>query len=166
MIRIVLHVVIATAHNIIQILIYVTVLLIFTAILTGVTRPYKLYYYNFLDIMHILIISIIPLISTSIITSTSRNFETQMIIIVVCGVLPLVYVAATSLHWIFFRKKVPQKILHRVWILLSCKKVVRQSNSEELLPDRLVNSEECALLSEPMVVEQYTDVARGGLDSY
>ena len=170
--RIVFHILVANTHEIILLLLSISFLLILTAILTGVVRPYKSYKYNIVDIILILIFAIIPLISISVFTSRLSSFVifgniTQMIIIIVSAVLPLVYIVVISLHWIVIRKKVPQRMLHRVWMLLPCTRALRQRRLEELLPGRLANPEECAaLLKDPMAVDQGTAVASGGLGYY
>ena len=166
-IRIAIHIYVAQTQEIILTLLYITFLLIFTAILTGVVRPYKSYKYNIVDIVLILIFAIIPLISASIVASRKTSFGDKIIIIIVSAVLPHVYILVISLHWIVIRKKVPQRMLHRVWMLLPCTRTLRQRRLEELLPDRLANPEECAaLLKDPMAVDQGTAVASGGLDYY
>ena len=165
--RIVVHVYVVKTHKFIPILLYITFLLIVTAILTGVVRPYKSYKYNIVDVVLILLLAIIPLISAYIVASRQTSFGTQMTIIVVAAVLPLVYIVAISLNWIVIRKKVPQRMLHRVWMLLPCTIPCRRRRSEEQLPDRMANPEECAaLLQDPMAVDQGTAGAHGGLDYY
>ena len=170
--RIAFHILVANTHEAIHLLLFITFLLIFIAILTGVVQPYKSYKYNIVDIMLILIFAVIPLISTSILTLRSSSLAifgkmSQMIIIIVSAVLPLVYIGVISLYWIVIRKTVPQRILHRVWMLLPCTIAPRQRRLEELLPDRLANPEECAaLLKDPMAVDESTAVASGGLGYY
>ena len=166
--RIVLHMVAANTHEIEFLLINITFLLIFTAILTGVVRPYKSYKYTIADVVLILILATIPLMSAFETSSRGRlRIIIQIIIIIVSAVLPLVYIVVISLHWIVIRKKVPQRMLHRVWMLLPCTIALRQRRLEEPLPDRLANPEECAaLLKDPMAVDQGTAVASGGLEYY
>ena len=170
--RIALHIVTARTHEIIQLLLFITFLLIVIAIFTGVVRPYKSYKFNIVDIILILIFAIVLLISTTLCTSRTNHSIlfgqlTQMIIIIVTALLPLVYVVAISFHWIVIRKKVPQRMLKRVWMLLPCTTALRQRRFEEQLPDRLANPEECAaLLQDPMAVDQGTAGASGGLDYY
>ena len=154
-------------HRILILLLYITFLLILTAILTGVVRPYKSYKYNIVDVVLILILAVIPLMSALILASRAPSFGDQLVIIIVSAVLPLVYIVVISLHWIVIRKKVPQRMLHRVWMLLPCTRALRQRRLEELLPDRMANPEECAaLLKDPMAVDQGTATASGGLDYY
>ena len=167
--RIASLILVATTHEITLLLLYITFLLILTAILTTVVQPYKSHKYNIVDAVLILILAIIPLMcaSTGPVSLRSSSFRMPMIIIIVSGVLPLVYILVISLHWIVIRKKVPQRMLHRVWMLVPCTRALRQKRSEELLPDRLANPEECAaLLKDPMAVDQGTAVASGGLKYY
>ena len=165
--RIAIHVFAGGTHRILILLLYITFLLILTAILTGVVRPYKSYKYNIVDVVLILILAVIPLMSALILASRAPSFGDQLVIIIVSAVLPLVYIVVISLHWIVIRKKVPQRMLHRVWMLLPCTRALRQRRLEELLPDRMANPEECAaLLKDPMAVDQGTATASGGLDYY
>ena len=157
--RIAFHVFVANTHEIIHLLLSITFLLIVTAIFTGVVRPYKSHKFNTVDIILTLIFAIVPLISTILCTSrTSHSIIfgkiTQMTVIIVAAVLPLVYIVVISLHWIVIGKKVPQRMLHRVWMLLPCTIPCRRRRSEEQLPDRMANPEECAaLLQDPMAVD-------------
>ena len=170
--RIAFLIIIANTHEVIHLLLFITFLLIVTAIFTGVVRPYKSYKFNIVDIILILIFAIVPLISTTRCTSrTSHSIifgkSIQMIIIIVSAVLPLVYIVAISFHWIIIRKKVPQRMLHRVWMLLPCTLALRQRRWDEELPDRLANPEECAaLLHDPMAIDQGTAGAHGALEYY
>ena len=101
--QIAFHVFVANTHEIIQLLLSITFLLIVTAIFTGVIRPYKSYKFNIVDTILILIFAIVPLISTSLVTSRTSSYIlfgkiTQGIIIFASAVLPLVYVVAISLN--------------------------------------------------------------------
>ena len=164
--RIALHIVTARTHEIEYRWINITFVLMFTAILTGVVMPYMYYKHNNVDMVLILILAIIPLMSASISTSRS-SIIMQVTIIIVSAVLPLVYILVISFHWIVIGKKVPQRVLQRVWMLLPCTISLRQRRVEEQLPDRMANPEECAaLLQDPMAVDQGTAGASGGLDYY
>ena len=167
--RIAFHIFAAKTHELTLLLLYITFLLTLTAILSAVVRPYKSYKYNIVDVVLILVLAIVPLMSAATFPapSKSNSFQMQIIIIIVSGVLPLVYVVAISLHWIVSGKKIPQKMLHRMWTLLPCRKALGQRGLEELLPDRLANPEECAaLLKDPMAVDQGAGTASDRLDSY
>ena len=72
--RIAFLIIIANTHEVIHLLLFITFLLIVTAIFTGVVRPYKSYKFNIVDILLILIFVIVPLISTSLFTSRTSSF--------------------------------------------------------------------------------------------
>ena len=166
--RIAFHVIGAITHEMLPLSVYLTFLLILTAIVTVVVRPYKSCKHNRVDVMLFLILTLIPLMIVSIRASRSNSYAEQMLIIIVPAVLaPLVYIVVISLHWIVIRKKVPQRMLHRVWMLLPCTIAQRQRRFEEQLPDRLANPEEStALLKDLVAVDQGTAGAYGALNHY
>ena len=165
--RIAYDILVPSTNEIVITLLYITFLLILNAILTGVVQPYKSYKYNIVDVVLIQIFTVIPLTSASIVASRTDTYGTQMTVIIVSAILPLVYIVVISFHWIVIGKKVPQRMLHRVWMSLPCTIPCRRKISEEQLPDRMANPEECAaLLKDPMAVDQGAAGAYGGLDYY
>ena len=164
--RIGLHIIGAISHEVLSLSLYLAFLLILTATMTVVVRPYKSYKQNSIDVVLILILGASSLMIASIRASRSNSYASEMMIIIVPAVLaPLVYIVAVSLQWIVIRKKVPQRMLHRVWMLLPCTRTLRQRRVEEQLPDCVANTEESApLLQDPKAGDQGTAGAYGALD--
>ena len=169
-IRIAFHLVVAVTQDMKLFFLFAAAVLAFTVLLIGVVQPYKSPVYNRLDMVLIQVVAMgylfIPLY---IIAKTEHHeFTTPTAIIATTfGILPLVYIIAISMHWLVIRKTVPQRLYHRVCKFLPFKRLVRQRNLEEQLPDRLANPEECAaLLRDPMAVDQYCDATPDGLDLY
>ena len=136
--------------------------MIFTlfAILLAVVRPYKLSIHNTIDTVLILITALIYFcISASTLVAAPEKHSgfhsIENVILSVFILVPLFYMTVLLLYWLFFRHKKMAALLRKVRLLY--KSVLRQSNSEESLPDRLANPEECAaLLQDPMSVYQDT----------
>ena len=137
--------------------------MIFTlfAILLAVVRPYKLSIHNTIDTVLILITALIYFcISASTLGAgleRHSGFHSIENVILSVFILVLLFYMTVLLHyWLFFRHKKLAALLRKVRLL--CKSVLKRSNLEESLPDRLVNAEECAaLLQDPMAVYQDTD---------
>ena len=156
-IRIAFHLVVAVTQDMKLFFLFAAAVLTFTVLLIGVVQPYKSPVYNRLDMVLIQVVAVGYLfVSLYIIARTEHGeFTTPTVIIAItCVLLPLVYVIAISMHWLLIRKMVPQKLCHKMSKFLPFKRLVRQRNLEEQLPDRLANPEECAaLLRDPMAVD-------------
>ena len=165
-IRIVFHVVVAATQDTKLFFFCLTALFIFNVILVGVVQPYKSPFNNRFD-MVILLIAAMGYLSTSLfITAFIEHPEFTVpsaAIVITCALLPLVYIIVISMHWLLIRKTVSQRFYHKVCKWFPFKRLVRQRNTEEPLPDRLVNPEECEnLLQDPMAVDQSSDDQKTG----
>ena len=160
-IRIAFHLVVAVTQDMKLFFLFAAAVLTITVLLIGVVQPYKSPVYNRLDMVLIQVAAVGYLfIALYVIATTEHHkFRTPTIIIAItCVLLPLVYIIAISMHWLVIRKTVPQRLCHKVCKFLPFKRLVRQRNLEEQLPDRLANPEECAaLLRDPMAVDKYCD---------
>ena len=153
--RIAVYTITAITHEVLLLTVYLIFLLILTAILTEVVGPYNSCKHNSVDVVLILILAVIPLMIASIFSSRSTSYTSQIIIMLVFAVLPLVYLIVILFHWIVIGKQVrtaedvaehgQYTMLQRVWMLLPCTIALRQRGLDEQLPDRLANPEGCAV---------------------
>ena len=133
------------------------------AILLAVVQPYKSPIYNAIDTVLALNVALIYFCMVAktvvMVRADFTNFQTLMsVMFSVFLPIPFLYMTVVVLYWVVFRHTKMAALLSKVRLLY--KRVLRQSNSEESLPDRLANPEECAaLLQDPMAVYQDTDNA-------
>ena len=133
------------------------------AILFVVVQPYKLSIHNTIDTVLILITALIyfcingsTLVHVAAPEKRSEFHSNINVILSIFILVPLFYMTVLLLYWLVFRHKKMAALLRKVRLLY--KSVLKRSKSEESLPDRLANPEECAaLLQDPMAVYQDTD---------
>ena len=137
------------------------------AILFAVVQPYKSPIYNAIDTVLALNVALIYfcMVAKTVVMVRVDFTNVQALMSVMFSVfvpIPFFYITAVVLHWLFFRLTKMAALVLKIWLL--CKASLRQSNSEESLPDRLANPKECAaLLQDPMAVYQDTDNVPGQL---
>ena len=133
-----------------------TMLLTLIAILVGVIQPYKLYIYNVIDVILILVFSLYSCSITISLTAQMEHFAyllPSIALLSIFTVVPLMYISAVALYWFLLRKRLPQQLCSKLRQFLPCTdgRLFRHSHSEESLPDRLANPEEYeALLQGPL----------------
>ena len=133
------------------------------AILFVVVQPYKFAIHNTVDAVLVLSTALIYFCITAgrlVIAHVNRSDFRKFInfLFFVFIPVPFVYMTVLLFYQLIFRHKRIAVVLHKVQLL--CKTALRKSISEESLPDRLANPEECAaLLQDPMDIYQDTDNA-------
>ena len=139
-------------------------LLLLPLILTAVVQPYKSSLYNSIDVV-LLVIFVLFFFSVvgglqiregSMFVRMASNLINPMLFI--CAIAPLVYIFMVVLYYLFLRHQLSQQCFSKLWSSLQCQKLSsRWKYSEEPLPERLSNPEECAaLLQEPLNHDQGT----------
>ena len=164
LVRILLFVITAILLNFPLVTIYCLTGVLFTifAILIAVVQPYRSSIYSVIDIVLLLVIALICFFAMGHILTYGEYKHFHRLssgLVVISGFIPLLYVTVLVLYRLF-GKKVPQRLCLSFLSLPFCKRLMIQStsNSEEPLPDRLANPEECAaLLHEPVIDNQDTD---------
>ena len=122
-------------------------------LLTAVLQPYKSNGHNrinifFLIVILFIVISVLGRFLASSETLRFKQFANLVLSLSFC--IPVMYIFVIILYKFF---------AHRVWVQKLCKKLCRicikqeDEDFERLLPERMVNVEECAvLLADPMEV--------------
>ena len=121
--------------------------------LIAIVQPYKVSFYNSVDAMLILVLALFCfsavgssfLQNNNVFSYRALNWLPTMLTIL--GIAPLVYIFLVTLYNLFLRSEVLQQGFSKVLGLLKCRKLSSRWNcSEESLPERLSNPEECAAL--------------------
>ena len=126
--------------------------------LTAIVQPYKVSFYNSVDVWLFLSLALfcfsavggLLVVEGGVFVHTASKWISLMLTIF--GTAPLIYIFMVALYYLFLRSKILQQWFSKVWSLVPCRKLSSRWNcSEELLPERLSNPEECAaLLQEPL----------------
>ena len=131
----------------------ITIALIGVAVLIVVVQPYKFAAHNTIDIVFMLTMAV----HTASIASLSLSIDRQRIqhqvalsLVVLSGTLPLFYLLAILLHWVYQRR-----VFNRVWRMCKkwkwCNMKQKREGRFELsdsLPDRVTNPDQYILLEE------------------
>ena len=147
----------ALTSSVIMVTFITGVLFALFLILIAVVKPYQSSTYNAVDVVLCLALSLYYFSTVAIEFALTDYIVFAKIIgcmICILGLVPLLYMTIVILSWLF--RKLSLETQQR-WCLTfpPLKWIVRQSNSEEPLPERLVNPEECAeLLHEPVSEDQ------------
>ena len=140
------------------------ILLLFPLTLIAVVQPYKLSFYNSIDVVLILLFALFFFSAAGYLQIRKGGVFVHMAsklinpMLTVFGTAPLVYIFMVTLYYLCLRNKISQQWISKVWSLLQCRKLSSRWNcSEESLPERLSNPEECSsLLQEPLNHDQDT----------
>ena len=130
-------------------------------ILIAIIQPYKSSIYNIVDTVFILVVSVSYLFAMGHRLGHSEYPTLHLltgIMQLILSFIPFVYIFIAIL--IVFKSKTPQQCCSNLLNLTFCKRLMgrRASNSEEPLPERMSNPEECAaLLHEPVSDDQDSD---------
>ena len=164
-VRIIFFVITAVSLSFSVVLLYFLSGILFSlfVILIAVVQPYKYSSYSIIDILLILVIA---LFYFSAMGHRSAHFRYEALHRVtgflqfICGVIPLIYITIIILR-VFFKRRIPQQWCSNLLNLPFCKRLIQNTGtSEEPLPDRLANPEECAALLHGLVSDdQDTDDA-------
>ena len=134
------------------------ILLLFPLTLIAVVQPYKLSFYNSIEVVLILLFTLFFFSAAGYLQIRKGGVFVHMAskwinpMLTIFGTAPLVYIFMVTLYYLCLRNKISQQWFSKVWSLLQCRKLSSRWNcSEESLPERLSNPEECeSLLQEPL----------------
>ena len=126
-------------------------------VLTAALQPYKTNVRNRINVFFLLVIVfIITSVSARLIALSEAgqfiNFINVMILL--SATIPVIYIVGIILYKLFAHRKWVQNFYQAL-----CRKCIKQEEEdfERILPERMVNVEECAvLLADPMEVSTYT----------
>ena len=134
------------------------IFLLLPLILIAIVQPYKLSFYNSVDAVLILSLALFCFSAAGSLYIQESGVFVRMAskwispMVTIFGTAPLVYICVVALYNLFLRSKILRQWFSKVWSLVQCQKLSSRWNcSEESLPERLSNPEECAaLLQEPL----------------
>ena len=128
-------------------------LLLVPLTLLAVVHPYKLSFHNIIDAVLIVTFALfcfsavgsLQIREGTMFVRMSSNLINPMLFIF--AIAPLVYIFMVVLYYLFLRHQLSQQCFSKLWSSLQCQKLSsRWKYSEEPLPERLSNHEECAAL--------------------
>ena len=128
------------------------------AMMIAVTQPYKPHFsiYNAVDSI---LVPLMALWCASIVCIIMLAPEAQrwlifVVLLFILSVLPLFYISFVILHWICCQRKVGQKMIGKIrgWIGRNTGRTIT-TDSDESLPDRLINPAEYEELTAPLAVQ-------------
>ena len=132
--------------------------------LIAIVQPYKVSFYNSVDILLILLLTLFFFSAVGVFFIQKSGVFVHMALkwispmLTIFGTAPLIYIFMIALYYLFLRSKILRQCFSRVWSLVQCRKLSSRWNcSQESLPERLSYPEECAaLLQEPLDHGQVT----------
>ena len=131
----------------------ITISLIGVVILIAVVQPYKLAAHNTIDTIFMLTLAVHTASIASLSLSIDRQYiqyQVALLLIVLSGILPLFYLLAIFLHWVYQRR-----MFSRMWRMCKKQKCCnmkqrreRRLELSESLPDRIAHPDQYVLLEE------------------
>ena len=126
--------------------------------LIAIVQPYKVSFYNSVDVLLILLLALFGFFAAGSLFIRKSGVFLYMalkwthIMQIIFESAPLVYIFMVALYNLFLRSRILRLWFSKVWSLVPFRKLSSRWNcSEESLPERLSNPEECAaLLQEPL----------------
>ena len=124
-----------------------------------IVRPYKPRFstYNAVDSVLVLIMALwcATVVCIAIAGLKAHRWQKWLLaLLFIAVILPLFYILFVTLHWVCSRRQFGQRMIGRVrgWIRENHRQMVA-ADSEESLPDRLVNPDEYEDLTDPVAVQ-------------
>ena len=126
---------------------------LFLLLLTAVLQPYKANIHNRINIVFLLMIVFFVISSMAHFLARSETVRFKkfaIFMLILSFSIPVIYIVGVILYKLF---------AHRMWVQKLYQKLCRiciKPKEEDLLPERMVNADECAvLLADPMEVNTY-----------
>jgi len=138
------------------------------AMMIAIMQPYKSQFsvYNAVDSVLVLLVALWCTTAVCINTArlkAQRWLKFWMVLSFILTVLPLIYLSFVTLHWMCCQKKFVRKMIEKMshWIGRSTRQITT-FDSEESLPDRLINPTEYEEdLTAPVAIQVEDNSAEG-----
>jgi len=123
--------------------VFITLVMLITTL-----QPYKpqVAIYNAVDSVLVLLMALVCASAVCISIAglkAHKWLRISILLLIIVSVLPLFYISFVTLHWICCRRQVGQRVVGKIrgWIRRNTRQIIT-ADSEESLPDRLINPAE------------------------